>query len=98
MKLAKMRQSSLYSSLVKNSTLSELTTKYSFKGHYLCANENQVIHLFDGINYNIMVSLEKHVSLIKNIQISDDDFIMVSQCINGYINVWNVQAEVEKYK
>ena len=33
MKLAKMRQSSLYSSLVKNSTLSELTTKYSFKGH-----------------------------------------------------------------
>jgi hypothetical protein len=85
--------------LLKELVLGSCTiTKYSFKGHYLCANENQVIHLFDGINYNIMVSLEKHVSLIKNIQISDDDFIMVSQCINGYINVWNVQAEVEKYK
>lgn len=33
MKLAKMRQSSLYRSLLDNSSLSELTTKYSFKGH-----------------------------------------------------------------
>ena len=65
-------------------------TKYSQKGHYLCANENQVIHIFEGINYNLLVSLEKHVSLIKSIVISDDDFVMVSQCINGYINVWDV--------
>jgi hypothetical protein len=55
-----------------------LICKYSNKGHYLCANENQVIHVFEAINYNLVVSLEKHVSLIKTIEISDDDFVMVS--------------------
>lgn len=33
MKLSKIRQSSLFESLLTNSTLSSLTTKYSFKGH-----------------------------------------------------------------
>jgi hypothetical protein len=51
---------------------------FSHKGHFLAANENQVIHLFEAINYNLLVSLEKHVSLIKTLEVSEDDFIMVS--------------------
>lgn len=85
--------------LVKELVLGScLICRYSNKGHYLCANENQVIHVFEAINYNLVVSLEKHVSLIKTIEISDDDFVMVSQCVTGYVNVWNLQKEIERYK
>ena len=49
--------------LLKELVLGSCTlTKYSHKGHYLCSNENQVIHIFEAINYNLLVSLEKHVS------------------------------------
>lgn len=85
--------------LLKELVLGSCTIcKYSNKGHYLATNENQVIHVFESINYNLLVSLEKHVSLIKTIEISEDDFIMVTQCMNGFINIWDVQKEIEKFK
>lgn len=77
--------------LLKELVLGSCTLcKYSNKGQYLVANENQVLHIFDGINYQLLVSLDNHGSLIKTIDISDDDFTLVSQCYNGLINLVNI--------
>lgn len=65
--------------------------QYSHGGHYLVTNEKNNILIYETIYYDtILQVLEGHPALIKDIAISEDDILIISTCINGYVFCWNL--------
>ncbi|EGR28426.1 WD repeat protein [Ichthyophthirius multifiliis] len=64
--------------------------EYANGGHFLVSNKNNLVIIFDTINYDPQQVLEGHPAQIKHICITKCDQYIISLSLNGCIFQWNI--------
>lgn len=74
--------------------------KYSEGGHYLAAGYaiQNVIHIMDSYSMVTIKSLNGHSSNVKELIWMSHDKLLLSTCVNGNVNVWNILSKESRIK
>ncbi|KRX00640.1 WD40-repeat-containing domain [Pseudocohnilembus persalinus] len=72
--------------------------RYSNGGNYLAVNEKFAIQIYDTIYYQVVQQLVGHQTLVRDIHISDNDILLTSTSIDGYVFLWNLIEKQDSEK
>ena len=74
--------------------------KYCEGGHYLAAGYaiSNLIHIMDSYSMETIKTLSGHSGNIKELSWMTHDKLLLSMCVNGNVNVWNVLSKESRIK